>query len=85
MKGDLTPFDQAFLMWICEEPNGLEECGLIGEANGSKDGDTGHADIIKGSYNQIGCFWMGSDVYDGMWTCDFAGGADEYGSGSGGS
>lgn len=77
MKGSLTPFDQAFLMWICEEPNGLAECSEINEsANG---GDTGHAQIIKGSYNQIGCYWMGSDVYDGMWTCDFAGGADEYG------
>lgn len=77
MKGSLTPFDQAFLMWICEEPNGLAECSEINEsANG---GDTGHAQIIKGSYNQIGCYWMGSDVYDGMWTCDFAGGADEHG------
>ena len=75
MKGSLTPFDQAFLMWICEEPNGLAECSEIDEsANG---GDTGHAQIIKGSYNQIGCYWMGSDVYGGMWTCDFAGGADE--------
>ena len=68
MKGDLTPFDQAFLMWICEEPNGLAECAGQGGAGG---GETGHAEIIKGKYDQIGCYWMGSDKYGGMWTCDF--------------
>ncbi len=72
MNGTYSPFDQAFLMWICEEPNGLEDCTTMGEGGGST--DTGHAEIIKGGYTEIGCFWMGSDVDGGMWTCDFAGG-----------
>ncbi len=72
MNGTYSPFDQAFLMWICEEPNGLEDCTTMGEGGGST--DTGHAEIIKGTYTEIGCFWMGSDVDGGMWTCDFTGG-----------
>ena len=31
MNGTYSPFDVAFLMWICEEPNGLVDCEVMGE------------------------------------------------------
>lgn len=73
MKGGYSPFDQAFLMWICEEPNGLVDCAAVGGGGGK---ETGHAEIIRGGYTSIGCYWMGSSGNGGgMWTCDFSGGA----------
>ena len=76
MNGTYSPFDTAFLMWICEEPNGLEDCTTMGEGGGAPPNGTGHAEIIKGEYTEIGCFWMASSfIGGGMWTCDFAGGA----------
>lgn len=67
---DLTPFEHAFLMWICELPNANIPC------DGGAGGETGHADIIKGEYSEIGCYYMdstGDSGMTGMWTCDFAG------------
>ena len=51
---------------------------MTGLLDGGENG-TGHAGIIKWGYTDIGCFWMGSDFYGGMWTCDFAGGPGDVG------
>jgi len=72
MNQDLTPFEVAFLLWICEEPNYNIPCAQIG--SGKPTSDTGHADIIKGTVSQIGCYYMdsvGNSGFTGMWTCDF--------------
>ncbi|KAL6716256.1 hypothetical protein ACLMJK_005822 [Lecanora helva] len=59
IKNGLTPFDRAWLGWICEEPNNNIPCDQIG--NIKYNGDTGHAEIIKSSsYSQIGCYYMDS-------------------------
>ena len=75
MNGDLTPFEVAFLGWICEEPNDSIPCGQIPEAGHYS--STGHADIIGGTYTKVGCHYMdatkgGEPGWKGMWTCDFA-------------
>ena len=71
---DLTPFDVAWLGWLCEEPNDNIPCAQIG--SGKPTSDTGHAEIIKStSYSKMGCYYMnsvGDSGYTGMWTCDFA-------------
>lgn len=65
-----TPFEKAFLMWICEEPNANIPCSALGY-NGPVT-ETGHADIIKGTVGQIGCYYMNAaGKSTGMWTCDF--------------
>ena len=77
----LTPFEQAWLGWLCERPDNNIPCDKISEtghyATDSTTGqpDTGHADIIRGSYTKIGCYYQdGTDhpSFVGMWTCDFA-------------
>ena len=70
----LTPFEQAFLGWLCERPNNNIPCDKIAET-GHYGGETGHADIISGGYSKIGCYYQdGTDhpSFVGMWTCDFA-------------
>ena len=76
INGTLTPFETAFLGWICEEPNEYDMCIQQGYIKASV--DTGHADIIKGTVSQIGCYYMNSTEWNsssglppGMWTCDF--------------
>lgn len=76
----LTPFEHAWLMWICESPTaGLKgKCPPPKELKPGEKRETGHADIIAGSYTKIGCYYMDSKVQKdpknpgGMWTCDFA-------------
>ena len=82
MNGDLTPFENAWLGWLCEVPTAGIPCDQIGETghygideNTGKP-ETGHADIIGGSYTKLGCYYMDSTTpspnFKGMWTCDFA-------------
>ena len=77
----LTPFEQAWLGWLCERPNDNIPCNEIGETGhyaidpSTGQPDTGHADIIQGGYTKIGCYYQdGTDhpAFVGMWTCDFA-------------
>ena len=72
MNGDLTPFEVAWLGWLCEEPQNGIPCDKINESYG---GDVGHAQIIIGDVNKIGCYYMDSTTpspnFKGMWTCDF--------------
>ena len=77
----LTPFEQAFLGWICERPNANVPCDKIGETGHyavdatTGQPETGHADIIGGGYTKMGCYYQdGTDhpSFVGMWTCDFA-------------
>ena len=58
MNGTYSPFDMAFLMWICEEPNGLEDCGVTRLLDGGENG-TGHAEIIGGVIRKWGVFGWG--------------------------
>lgn len=79
-----TPFDLAFLMWICERYNSNIPCektcdpyipGLeCAYLHPTGDDPYGHADIIGGTVTQIGCYYMnsGNSGDTGLWTCDFA-------------
>lgn len=79
----LTPFELAFLHWICERPNSniIEGCNGLYDPYVPRlfprpDSDTRHADIIGGTVSQIGCYFRdhgGAGVSNtGIWTCDFA-------------
>lgn len=74
MNGDLTPWENALLGWLCEKPNDKIPCDQIGEAGHYA--STGHADIIGGSVTKVGCYYMDSTEshpnFKGMWTCDFS-------------
>lgn len=78
MNGDLTPFENAWLTWICERPNDQVPCNsILAYTQNVYNGDTGHADIIFGSYTKIGCYYQDATNpslkgYNGIWTCDFS-------------
>lgn len=77
MNGQLTPFENAWLGWLCEEPAGGIPCGQIGEyKQNSYKGMTDHAEIIKDtSYTKMGCYYQDGTQHPsfvGLWTCDFA-------------
>ena len=81
VNSGLTPFEQAWLGWLCELPNSNIPCDKIGETGNyaidPKTGrpDTAHADIIQDGYTKMGCYYQdGTDQpkFVGMWTCDFA-------------
>lgn len=69
-KGDLTPIETMFLMWICEKPSsGIQDmCATIGSTNGDPNCNCanieescscGHAMIIQDTgMNSIGCYFM---------------------------
>lgn len=78
----LTPFERAFVGWLCEDPTSNLPCQCVDSSkydiscnqNIDKEDPTGHSDIIKSYRNQIGCYYLepqgGNSV--GVWTCDFA-------------
>jgi len=78
----LTPFELAFLGWICETPtsNIITGCNWLYEPyiplTPLLKNETDHAAIIGGTVSQIGCYFRdhGGDGIDnsGIWTCDFA-------------
>jgi len=74
---DLTPFEHAYLMWICEMPTAGIQATCDSIQKPSNNPGTGHAEIIAGKYSQIGCYYMDSvqqkdpNHPGGMWTCDF--------------
>ena len=69
-KGDLTPIETMFLMWICEKPSSSIQsmCEAIGSTGGDpncycgnieQSCSCGHAMIIQDSgMNSIGCYFM---------------------------
>ena len=69
-KGDLTPIETMFLMWICEKPSaGIQDmCTAVGQTGGDpncecadieKSCSCGHAIIIENSgMNSIGCYFL---------------------------
>ena len=71
-KGDLTPIETMFLMWICEKPSaGIQDmCATIGSTDGDpncecadieKSCSCGHAIIIEDKgMNSIGCYFLNS-------------------------
>ena len=64
----ITPFEQAWLMWMCEEPLATiqEVCKQLGFNNQGNSAETGHAEIIKSaSYTQMGCYYMNATNPDG--------------------
>ena len=59
-------FQNAMLMWMCEEPQGSIACNSGNENKDVVPGGTGHADILKStSYHTIACKFE-----DTLWTCD---------------
>lgn len=79
---DLTPFEHAYLMWLCEMPTaGIQQaCDRLPKPgkNPGKNPGTGHAQIIQGSVSKIGCYYMDAIIQKdpnnkgGLWNCDFA-------------
>jgi len=59
----LTPFEEAWLMWICEKRNAAisDTCQKLGYGEcfptPTNECD-GHAKIIEGSFTQLGCYYM---------------------------
>ena len=88
----LTPFEEAWLMWLCEKrtPAISDTCIKLGYGECFPTPDNqcdGHAQIIEGSFTQLGCYYMNAtnsdgtpykdsagnwiNGYAGIWTCDF--------------
>lgn len=63
----LTPFEEAWFMWMCEAPNDAisDICRDLGNNWQAPIADPGHANIIKGSYTSFGCYYMNATNADG--------------------
>lgn len=64
----LTPFEEAWLMWMCERPLSTIQniCMQLGRNNQGNAAETGHADIIMSpSFATIGCYYMNATNPDG--------------------
>ncbi len=81
-KNGLTPFERAFVGWLCEIPTSNLPCQCMDpskydiscDQNIDSKHKTDHAEIIKSDRNQIGCYYLEpqGDIKVGVWTCDFA-------------
>ncbi len=72
----LTPFEHAYLGWLCEEPTPNLPCYCKDTSKYTIPcpSERDHSDIVKSSRNQIGCYYTepkGGAIW-GVWTCDFA-------------
>lgn len=71
--GDASNFESVYVGgWLCEIPNNPGLNGICSTAsNGwNHEGQTGHAEILTGSYSSIGCALSSST---GVWACDLSG------------
>lgn len=80
--GGLSPFEAAYLSWMCEKSSDSEIskfCPIMQSAMHMMYSSTGHYDILtSSSYSSIGCKFVAnpaassSSPYQGIWTCDVA-------------
>ena len=83
MGGD-TPFELAYVSWLCEVPtdpqlSSTNQCSIVKAIENMVYSETGHHDILNSpNYSKIGCAFAANPLassgspYQGLWVCDLA-------------
>ena len=83
MGGD-TPFELAYVSWLCEvatdpQLSSTNQCSIVKAIENMVYSDTGHHDILNSpNYSKIGCAFAPNPLatsgspYQGLWVCDLA-------------